>query len=226
MGFAYLDTGAMYRAVAWRALEENIDLSDPLSQHSIDQIVALATNEPVEFGYEKGEALPSRVFINGREVTNQIRLAETDRVVSAVSALPGVRLALTEQQRRFGESNDTVMEGRDIGTVVFPSAELKVFLTASAEERAQRRTIQNAARQGKNFDESEYERILADILRRDEYDSTREISPLAVAIDSILLDTTDLSIEKVVSRIAEMAVERWVMPPAFEDPSIDYTQTG
>jgi cytidylate kinase len=208
LGFAYLDTGAMYRSVAWRALQEPLDLSAPLPDASVERIVAIATDEPVEFGYEPGEALPSRVMIGGVDVTDQIRSAETDRVVSVVSAEPGVRAALTLQQREFGLSNDTVMEGRDIGSVVFPDAELKVYLTASAEERAQRRTIQAAASQRKSFDEDSYERVLADIRRRDDFDSSRQASPLVAAADSIELDTTSMSIDAVVSRIVELADAR------------------
>ena len=208
LAFSYLDTGAMYRAVAYRALQDQIDLTEPLSAQSIERIVGIAQNEPIGFGYEEGQALPSKIFIGKTEVTSYIRTPEVDRAVSPVSAEPGVRTALTEQQRRFGEANNTVMEGRDVGTVVFPNAELKIYLTASAEERAQRRTIQNAASAGLPYDESEYLRILADILRRDVYDSTREVAPLAVATDSIILDTTDMAIEAVVSHIVDLAKAR------------------
>jgi len=221
LGFAYLDTGAMYRAVAWRALTNNVDLSDPLTDESLASVLSIASNEPIRFGYEPGESLPSKVFINNTDVTKEIRLSATDRVVSLVSAQAGVRQALVEQQRLIGDQFDTVMEGRDIGTVVFPSAELKVFLTASAEERAQRRTIQNAASQGLSFDEAEYEMILAEIRRRDDYDSNRPVSPLTAADDSVTLDTTDMSIEQVVAKIVELTEERKVMYPAFERHSSD-----
>jgi len=208
LGFAYLDTGAMYRAVAWLSLDKGIDVSDPLSADSVEAILAIARSEPISFGYQAGEPLPSQVFIGGRDVTVEIRTAEVDRAVSSVSAIAEVRAALVVQQRRFGSENDTVMEGRDIGTVVFPEAELKVFLTASAEERAQRRTIQNAERKGTSFDEAEYASVLADIQRRDRYDSTRAVSPLAAANDSVILDSTGLCITEVVSRVVELAEER------------------
>jgi cytidylate kinase len=208
LAFSYLDTGAMYRAVAYRALQDSVDLTEPLSAQSIERIVAIAQNEAIDFGFEEGQALPSKVFIGEVEVTSLIRTPEVDRAVSPVSAEPGVRAALTEQQRRFGESNNVVMEGRDVGTVVFPNAELKIYLTASAEERAQRRTIQNAASAGLPYDEAEYLRILADIQRRDVYDSTREVAPLTAAADSIILDSTDMTIEAVVSHIVDLAKAR------------------
>jgi len=208
LGFAYLDTGAMYRAVAWRALQSGVDLSEPLAQTSIDQLVQIAENEPIEFGYQPGESLPSRVFINHTEVTEQIREAAVDRAVTPVSAEPGVREALVEQQRRFSQVNNTVMEGRDIGTVVLPAADLKIFLTASAEVRAERRTIQNAARHGASFDQAEYQRTLADIQRRDAYDSSRPISPLRPAADSIELDSTALHISEVVDQIVRLAEQK------------------
>ncbi|MCL2137618.1 MAG: (d)CMP kinase [Coriobacteriia bacterium] len=208
MGFSYLDTGAMYRAVAYRALEEDIDLSEPLSENSKAQLFAIAENEEIGFGFVDKEALPSKVFINQQDVTVQIRTPQVDHAVSPVSAEASVRQALTEQQRRIGSSTDIVMEGRDIGTVVFPDADLKIFLTASPEERAQRRTIQNAASAGKSYDESEYEAILADIIRRDEYDATRQTAPLIAAADSIEVDTTDLSIDQALSLIVQIAEER------------------
>ena len=149
LGFAYLDTGAMYRSVAWRALEERLDLTDPLCEPSTLRIRDIAAVEPITFGYTEGDPLPTQVFIDGVDVTLPIRTPAVDKAVSPVSADVGVRAALTEQQRVFGREHDTVMEGRDIGTVVFPHAELKVFLTASVEERARRRARQNADKAGR-----------------------------------------------------------------------------
>ena len=208
LNFSYLDTGAMYRAVAYRALVDEIDLTEPLSEQSISAITAIAENEQISFGPIEGATLSAKVFINGIDVSSEIRTAETDKAVSPVSAEPGVRLALTYQQRQFGYANDTVMEGRDIGTVVFPDAELKLFLTASPEERAHRRATQNAEKEGRAFNENEFLATLADIIRRDEYDSNRQVSPLLAAADSIELDTTDLTIEEVVARIVELAKVR------------------
>ncbi|MDR1713695.1 MAG: (d)CMP kinase [Coriobacteriales bacterium] len=212
LGFAYLDTGAMYRAVAARALAEGLDLGP---EADFAPVVRIATTEPISFGYLPGEPLPTQVFINGQEVTEQIRTAACDVAVSPVSAHPGVRTALTEQQRAFGREHDTVMEGRDIGTVVFPQAELKVFLTATAEERAHRRALQNqgkaaaAAAKGQPYSgETDEAAILADILRRDTYDSSRAVAPLKAAEDAIELDTTGLGIDEVVSRIVGLAEAR------------------
>jgi cytidylate kinase len=202
LGFAYLDTGAMYRAVAWRALEERVDLKEPLRAESIVRIREIAGTESIDFGFSQGDPLPLRVLIDGRDVTAQIRTPEADKAVSPVSADPGVRAALTGQQQAFGQCHDTVMEGRDIGTVVFPGAELKVFLTASAEERARRRAGQNAEKAGRDVASAEeVALILDDILRRDAYDSSREVAPLVSAPDSWELDTTGMAINEVVAAI-------------------------
>jgi len=209
LGFSYLDTGAMYRAVAWRALEEQLDLSSPLPEESTKRIREIAQTERIDFGFADGEPLPSKVFIDGKDVTEQIRTPECDRAVSPVSADPGVRTALIQQQKRFGMEHNAVLEGRDIGTVVFPDAECKVFLTASSRERARRRALQNAAKAGRDTaTDAEVEAIHNDILRRDEYDSTREVSPLTPAADSYLLDSTDMAIDEVVAVIVELARER------------------
>jgi len=199
LGFAYLDTGAMYRAVAWRAIEEGIAFDDEPA------LTDISINEPIRFGYLEGEHLPSEVFINEKDVTKEIRTPETDRAVSPVSALLGVREALVAQQQRIGSLQDTVMEGRDIGTVVFPDAELKVFLTASPEVRAMRRLLQNAARFGTEVSSTDQEKTLAEIIRRDKLDSQREHSPLKAADDALTLDTSDMSIEEVVDWIASHA---------------------
>jgi cytidylate kinase len=203
LGFSYLDTGAMYRSVAWCALAEGLDLSEPLSAASLARIREIARSEPVTFAFTPGDPLPSQVLIGGENVTRQIRMPETDRAVSPVSADPQVREALTEQQRLFGREHDTVMEGRDIGTVVFPDAELKVFLTASAAARARRRAQQNAA-----ASETEVAAILADLIRRDAYDSSRKVAPLAAAPDSWELDTTGMTIDEVVAAIVAQAEAR------------------
>jgi cytidylate kinase len=136
LGLAYLDTGAMYRAVAVEALRRRTDLADD------DALAELAKAVAVSFEHEAGSPLPTKVLVDGRDVTTDIRTPEADSAVSPVSAAPGVREAMVAQQRRIAaEGGDTVLEGRDIGTVVFPHAEVKVFLTASAHERARRRTI-------------------------------------------------------------------------------------
>lgn len=191
LGFRHLDTGAMYRAVAWLALEEGMPLDDA------EGLTELATHNEISFAYADEAALATAVFIAGHDVTAAVRSPEVDAAVSPVSAVPGVRTALVMQQRRLASAQDTVVEGRDIGTVVFPHAEVKVFLTASAEERARRRRIDLAA-QGHAVDQAE---VQARLERRDHYDSTRAASPLHAAADAELLDTTGLSVEQVVDAI-------------------------
>jgi len=211
LGFAYLDTGAMYRAVAWQALQEGLDLSDPLPLATQERITAIAASQPIEFAYLPGEPLPSQVMIGGVDVTSQIRTPATDVAVSPVSAHAGVRQALTQQQRVIGASRDTVMEGRDIGTVVFPDAQLKVFLTATPAERAHRRYCQNRAKAhqcGQEYTGPSKAQILADIQRRDAYDSPRAAAPLKPAADSVELDTTNMDIAAVVAQIVAWARER------------------
>ncbi len=201
LGFSCLDTGAMYRAVAWRALKDGVSFDDAAG------LGRIARECPIEFGMMPGDPLPSTVSIDGADVTMAIRTAEIDKAVSPVSAEPAVRDALVGQQQRIGRTGNYVVEGRDIGTVVFPGAEVKVFLTASAEERAMRRVKQNAER---GVGSTDYEAVLADIRRRDEYDSTRASSPLKAAEDAITIDSTDISIDDVIDQICDLARERAV----------------
>ena len=196
LGFHYLDTGAMYRAVAVAALDRGLALDDETS------VAELARTTPVRFEHDAG-ALASRVLIGELDVTEAIRTPAADSAVTPVSQITAVRTAMVEQQREIGAGHDIVVEGRDIGTVVFPNAELKVFLTASAEERARRRALQQAA-VGHEVDPDSVKRA---IVARDEADSTRAVSPLAAAPDSIAVDTTGLSIAQVVERIAVLAAE-------------------
>jgi cytidylate kinase len=179
-------------------------------------IATIAHTERITFGYTPGEALPTRVSIGGEDVTAQIREARTSAAVSAVSALPAVRDALTAQQRDFGREHDTVMEGRDIGTVVFPAAEVKVFLTASAEERARRRVLQERERAGASAADAQaawdagelresFEAVRDGIIRRDTLDAGRDVAPLVAADDAVRLDTTGMTIEQVVEKIAGLA---------------------
>lgn len=199
LGFHYLDTGAMYRSVAWHALEHGVDVCDEAS------LARIARDERIVFSHEPGNPIATGVSIGGADCTRQIRTPEVDRAVSAVSSVPAVREALVEQQRAIASGDDIVMEGRDIGTVVFPDAELKVFLTATPEERARRRAGQNAE---KGYGETDERVILSDIMARDEADSTREVAPLAAADDAYVLDTTGLSIDEVCEVIATVAEER------------------
>lgn len=196
LGFSCLDTGAMYRCVALAALEEGSDLSDEQCCGTI------AREKAISFGHVEGDPVPKRVFVDGVEVTDAIRTAQVDRSVSIVSAHPLVREALVEQQRRLGREGDFVIEGRDIGTVVFPNAEVKVFLTASNEERARRRVLQNEARGVGSVD---FDEVLADIVRRDELDSSRTTAPLTPAEDAVQMDSTGRTIEDVIDDICARA---------------------
>jgi cytidylate kinase len=199
LGMAYLDTGAMYRAIAVEAVRRGIALDDAQG------LTRLASEVHIHFGREGGTGLATHVEVDGRDVTAAIRTPEADKAVSPVSAVPGVRAAMVEQQRRIAaREHDTVLEGRDIGSVVFPHADLKIFLTASAAERARRRTI-DMERRGANMT---YDEVLADIHRRDTYDSSRSASPLIKAEDAIELDTTGMTILEVVSEIERLVAER------------------
>lgn len=198
LGFSCLDTGAMYRAVAWQALQNGAALDDDAALGEI------ARTYDIEFGHVEGDPVPKRVFIGGAEVTDAIRTAEIDKAVSPTSAAPSVRAALVDQQRRIGNAGDYVVEGRDIGTVVFPNAEVKVFLTASDEERAHRRVRQNVDRGIGSID---YDEVLADLRRRDEHDSNRATSPLRPAEDAVRLDSTGTYIEDVIDQICALANE-------------------
>jgi len=198
LGFSCLDTGAMYRAIAWQALADGVALDDDAALGEVARTCVIA------FGHEAGDPVPKRVFVGDAEVTDAIRTAEIDRAVSPTSAAPSVRAALLDQQRRIGRAGDYVVEGRDIGTVVFPEAPVKVFLTASDEERAHRRVRQNVDRGIGSID---YDEVLADLRRRDELDSSRATSPLRAADDAVHLDSTGRYIEEVIDQICALARE-------------------
>ena len=196
LGFSCLDTGAMYRAIAWKALSDGVDL------HDEEALAALARTCVISFEHEGNDPIPRRVFVDGIDVTSAIRTAEIDKAVSPVSATPAVRTALVAQQQRIGSAGDYVVEGRDIGTTVFPDAACKIFLTASAEERAHRRVRQNVDRDLGSID---YDEVLADIIRRDEVDSSRSVSPLKPAEDAVSIDSTNCYIEEIIDQICVLA---------------------
>ena len=196
LGFSCLDTGAMYRAVAWRALQDGVALDDA------EGLGRIARDFDIDFVHDPGDPVAKHVLIGGVEVTSAISTAEVDRAVSAVSAVPQVRAALVEQQRRIGRSGDYVVEGRDIGTTVFPDAELKVFLTASAEERAHRRVRQNAKR---GVGSTDYDEVYADIVARDEHDSSRAASPLRPAEDAVRVDSTGAAKQDIIDAVVRLA---------------------
>ncbi|MGC9356516.1 MAG: (d)CMP kinase [Anaerolineae bacterium] len=184
--YLYLDTGVLYRAVTWAALERGFPIEDEVA------ITKLAEDLPIEVmppTVDDGRQYTIRVA--ERDITWAIRTPEVDRAVSPVSAYPGVREALTRQMRKIAEQGDVVMVGRDIGTVVLPDADFKLYVTASAEERAKRRYLERLE-QGKKVP---YETVLAAIHRRDRIDSSREAAPLRPADDALHFDNTNLSIE-------------------------------
>ena len=187
LGFQYLDTGAMYRAVALAALEEGVDPTDE------EALTALA--ESVEIGIE-GDV----VRLNGRDVSEIIRGEAVTRAVSRVAATPGVRRALAKLQRARTEAADLVMEGRDIGSVVVPGAEVKIFLRASLKERALRR----ARQRGLPTDEKSLERVAEELATRDRADSERDASPLIQAPDAVVVDTDGKDVARVVEEIARV----------------------
>lgn len=188
LGYLYIDTGAMYRAVAVKTLEAGIPLDEP------DRIVELANRLNIYFRQVSGK---QRIYADGDDVTEAIRTPEATRLSSPVSAIPGVRHRLVEVQRRMGAPGGAVMEGRDIGTYVFPNAEVKVYLTASAEERARRR-CKDLEAAGLPADPRQ---VAADIRERDERDSTRAMAPLRQADDAVLINTDGLDIEQVVRAV-------------------------
>lgn len=198
-GLEYLDTGAMYRAIGVEALRRGIDLDDA------EALTALACDARIEFRHDDGAALPTGISIEGRDVTAEIRTPAADAAVSPVAVVPGVRRAMVEQQRRVAASKPaTVLEGRDIGTVVFPDADVKVFLTASAEERARRRAL-DMERRGVDMS---VEEVRHKIEHRDMIDSTREASPLTRAEDAVVIDTTAMTIDEVVCAIGRLIEEK------------------
>nr|WP_172844442.1 (d)CMP kinase [Tumebacillus algifaecis] len=188
LGVTYVDTGAMYRAITWKALQEKIDLADQAA------LTELSTRVKIEFQLTKEG---QNVSVDGADITEAIRSGEVTSNVSAVSAVSGVREAMVKLQQEIAAQTGVVMDGRDIGTVVLPDANVKIWLTASVEERAQRR-YQELVAKGQTLD---YDQLKAEIERRDLLDSGREHSPMKKADDAIVVDTTGQSIEMVIEQI-------------------------
>ena len=196
LSIIYVDTGAMYRAIGAYAIRKGMDTKDAPA------VAALLPEISLELTYSEEQG--QRIFLNGEDVSSEIRLPEMGMAASNVSTIPEVRAFLLEQQRGMAKRQSVIMDGRDIGTVVLPDAEVKIFLTASAEERARRRW--------KEFSEKglpdTYEEILADVIRRDEQDMNRPIAPLKQADDAILLDSTALNFAETVEKVKEIIKER------------------
>lgn len=191
LGYIYVDTGAMYRAMAIHMLKNSIDKNDT---KAIADASALAD---VSIKYVDGE---QRVILNGEDVTASLREEAVGNMASVSSAVPEVRTNLTNLQRKLARENDVVMDGRDIGTVVLPDAEVKVFLTASSKVRAKRRYDELIAKN----ESADLEAIEKDIIERDNRDMNRETAPLKQADDAVLVDSSDMTIEEVADKIASM----------------------
>jgi cytidylate kinase len=198
LGYVYFDTGVMYRAVTWVALQREIPISDEAAVTRLAEALRIQVVKPtVEDGRQY------TVYADGVDVTWDLRRPETNQNVSPVSAYAGVRTALVAQQRRIAQQGKIVMVGRDIGTVVLPEADLKLYLDANVSERARRRyreVVQRRTGQlpGETGDQdAEYAQIHADMVRRDQIDSNRSVAPLRAASDAIVLDTSDLTVDQV-----------------------------
>ena len=184
LGYRHVDSGAMYRAVAWKALRDGV----PLDEEA--RLARLARQSRIEIAN-------ARVAIDGDDVTRAIRTPEIDRAAAAVARLPNVREVLVERQRRLGAEGGTVMEGRDIGTVVFPSADVKIYLDAAPEERARRRASDPAHSAGS----ARVADVVDALAKRDEIDRTRAASPLYAAPDAIIIDTTGKTVTEVADEV-------------------------
>jgi cytidylate kinase len=199
LGYLFFDTGVMYRAITWAALAEGISPDD---EQAVTQIAEQAEIDIRPASVQ--DRRDSDVLLNGQDITWEIRLPEVDHNVSQVSTYSGVREALTNQQRRIGSRGHVVMAGRDIGTVVMPKAELKIFLVASAEERARRRYAELVQRGA----EASYSQILQSIRQRDKIDSTRSLSPLKPAPDAVIIDTDHLDLLQVLEKVRVLVFSR------------------
>ncbi len=195
LGYLFFDTGIMYRAITWIALQHDMNLRDEAQITELAQKAQIDIRPP-----SKNDGRSCDVLIGDRDVTWDMRGGEVDANVSVVSAYAGVRRALSEQQRRIGLRGRVVMVGRDIGTVVLPEADLKVYLDASAEERARRRYDEIIAR----GDKADYEEILQKVIERDRIDSTRAIAPLRPADDAIIIDSDKMDVEQVFVRVLDL----------------------
>ena len=192
LDYIFFDTGVMYRAITWLALERGIDVREE------DAITALAEETQIDVEpASKSDGRACDVLVDGRDITWETRSLSVDENVSIVAAYPGVRKALSQQQRRIGQRGKIVMVGRDIGTVVLPDADLKIYLDATAEERARRRYDEIIARNGK----ANYDAILKRVIERDRIDSTRNVAPLKAAEDAIVLDSDKLTADEVFEQI-------------------------
>ena len=190
------DTGAMYRAISYYMIKNNIDIND------MEKIKKMLNTINIELEFENRVQI---LYLNGEKLVNELRTKEVNAIVSQVSHIPEVRQAMVKLQRSLAEGKDVIMEGRDIGTNVFPNADVKIYLDASAEERAKRRLKQNLEN---NITNMSYEEILENIKLRDENDKTSNIAPLKKADDAIVVDSSNLSIDEVVEKIINLITKK------------------
>ena len=195
LGYIYIDSGAMYRSIALKTIQQGIPITETQKVTSLANMVDIC--------FEKKEGI-QQVILDGEDVTELIRSNEATRLSSSVSAIAGVRKCMVEIQRRMGADGGVVMEGRDIGTVVFPDAEVKIYLTASAMERAKRRALEMSEK----GIEVDVENVASEIRERDLRDSSRANSPLKQAGDAVLIDTDNMSFEQVVEAIIDIYKQR------------------
>ena len=188
LDYLFFDTGVMYRAITWLALQRGLDMSDETDITKLAEDVPIDVRPP-----SQADGRACDVIVEGHDITWDTRRPEVDANVSIVSAYAGVRRALSAQQRRIGQRGRVVMVGRDIGTVVLPDADLKIYLDASAEERARRRYDEIIAR----AESADYDEILAKVIERDRIDSTRDVAPLKAAHDAVILDSDNLNADEV-----------------------------
>lgn len=192
IGYLYFDTGLMYRAVTWLVLDHGVTPTDEQAASALAKKIMIDVQAP-----SKDDGRQYDVVVEGKDITWEIRQKEVEAHVSTIAAYPRVRAALTEQQRRIGLRGRVVMVGRDIGTVVLPEADLKIYLDASAEERADRRYKELVAR-GESADRQQ---ILKKVKERDEIDSTRAVAPLKPASDAIIINSSEMTIDEVVAKV-------------------------
>ncbi len=192
LGYRHVDTGAMYRAVAWKAAHGGVSLDDDAAVAGVAAHAHLDQQD-------------GRITIDGHDVTRAIRTPDIDKAAAAVAKLPGLRSVLVERQRALGAGGGVVMEGRDIGTVVFPDADVKIYLDASPEERARRRASDQAHTGGQG---SNVAQVQSELVARDTTDSTRAVAPLALATDAIYVDTSTMPIEAVVNHVMMLVHEK------------------
>ena len=195
LGYLFFDTGVMYRAVTWVTLQRGVNVRDEAAVTDLAEKIQIDVSPA-----SKPDGRVCDVIVEGKDVTWETRRPEVDANVSIVSAYRGVRSAMSKQQRRIGQRGRVIMVGRDIGTVVLPEADLKIYLDASAQERARRRSNEIKARGG----EANYDDILASVIERDRIDSTRDVAPLRAADDAVVIDSDSMSADEVLEKVKRL----------------------